>query len=1488
MYLVFDTETTGLPQRWNAPIEDVDNWPRVVQLAWQLHAADGSLMEAKDFLVRPEGFNIPFGAQKVHGISTQLAQSQGHPMSEVLDAFEAALAQTRYMIGHNLRFDLQVMGAEFVRLTRNHGKLQLPVLDTCTQATAQVTQIVGGKGSGFKIPKLTELHAHLFSDDFAEAHNASADVEASARCFWELVRRGHWSPEQIGWDGATLRAYQEAHPAPIAGIGLAHRNLQEESARLAAGGASNTAQPPAPQPPEVPSSAPAVEATSVETDAGSRVGHPGGEEQDGVAEPGVAPHFFHIHAHSQFSILQATAKVPAMVERAVSDGQPAVALTDLGNMMGAFQFVKAVSDYNKSRPESRPELKAIVGYEAYVCRDRTDKSQKDDGYQIPLLAKNKTGYHNLAKLSSSAFIEGFYYVPRIDKDLLAAHREGVMCTTGGLYGEVPSLILNVGEKQAEEAFLWYKEQFGEDFYAEINRHGLPEEDVINEVLLRFCQSHGVRAIAANNAFYIDQSESEAHDVLLCVKENEKKATPIGRGRGFRYGFPNDQFYLPTRAQMAERFADAPDLLDALAEITAKVENYPLAREVLLPKFAIPEAFLDPKDEQDGGKRGENAYLRHLAFEGAKGRYTEITSEIEERLHFELETIERTGYPGYFLIVQDFCRAARDMGVSVGPGRGSAAGSAVAYCIGITNVDPIRYDLLFERFLNPDRVSLPDIDIDFDDRGRDKVIQYVIDKYGSSQVAQIITYGSMAAKSAIKDAARALDLTFDEADRLTKQVPDNQSLAKILGLDDKALREQFRGEDYEKAQALRTMMAQKDASGETLTKAKVLEGSLRNTGIHACGVIITPTDIRELIPVATAKDSEMWCTQFDNAVVESAGLLKMDFLGLKTLTLIKDAVALVKKRHGVELDMEAIPMDDTRTYELFQRGETVGIFQYESPGMQKHLKDLKPTVFGDLIAMNALYRPGPLEYIPSFIRRKHGVEQITYDLADMEENIQETYGITVYQEQVMLLSQKLAGFTKGEADVLRKAMGKKLRDVLDKMKPKFVAGGAERGHDAAILEKIWKDWEAFASYAFNKSHSTCYAWIAYQTAYLKAHYPAEYMAAVLSNNMNDIKQVSFFMEECKRMKLDVLGPDVNESDATFTVNEQGAVRFGLLGMRGVGGSAVEFLLQDRQEKGPYESVFDMARRVDLRVVNKGTWEALALGGGFDSFPGMHRALLFADEQGDGKNFLEKVRRYGQGFQDQENSAQVSLFGEESGVDIPEPELPEVPEWNTMELLKREKDVNGIYLSAHPLDTYRYEIKTFAKNRVSELEDLDAFVQGAGSRDFAVAGLISNVNLRTTRTGKEMGSFTLEDHEGSREFVLFGQSFLDFRSFFVNDLMVLVRGRVQKQSWARDDANARMFADISKIYLLHELFEREARSLSLFAAVEDVQPERWAELAGILKKYPGKNRVIFHVMDPVTRTQIKMPSRDWSTGVDRHLLEELDSLSHFHAAVKTETA
>jgi DNA polymerase-3 subunit alpha len=906
--------------------------------------------------------------------------------------------------------------------------------------------------------------------------------------------------------------------------------------------------------------------------------------------------------------------------------------------------------------------------------------------------------------------------------------------------------------------------------------------------------------------------------------------------------------------------------------------------VLLPAFEIPSEFVHPDDAVDGGKRGENAYLRHLTYVGAAKRWGDpVPAEIVERIDFELETIERTGYPGYFLIVQDFCQAARDMGVSVGPGRGSAAGSAVAYATGITNVDPITYDLLFERFLNPDRVSLPDIDIDFDDRGRDKVIQYVIDKYGANQVAQIITYGSMAAKSAIKDAGRALDLPFDEADRLTKSVPDNSSLPVLLDSDDAAIREKFRNEDYDKAVALREMAKGTDLKAATLQQAKVLEGSLRNTGIHACGVIITPSDIRELIPVATAKDSAMWTTQFDNAVVESAGLLKMDFLGLKTLTLIKDSLELVRKRHGIDIDIEHIPLDDTATYELFQRGDTVGIFQYESPGMQKHLKDLKPTVFGDLIAMNALYRPGPLEYIPSFIRRKHGVEPISYDLADMEEYLRETYGITVYQEQVMLLSQKLAGFSKGQADMLRKAMGKKIKAVLDQMKPQFVQGGIERGHAEPILEKIWKDWEAFASYAFNKSHSTCYAWIAYQTAYLKAHYPAEYMAAVLSNNMNDIKQVTFFMEECRRMKLPVLGPDINESEGPFTVNREGAIRFGLLGMKGVGAAAVDFLLADRADNGPYTSVFDAARRLDLRVVNKGTWESLALGGAFDRFEGVHRAMFFAEEA-DGRPFVERLRRYGQAYQDQLNSAQVSLFGEDSGVDTPEPALPQVPTWNNLELLKREKEVIGIYVSSHPLDAYRFELRTFRKQSVGELASLETFVQGKGSRDFVVAGIVTNAQVRTTRTGREMGSFVLEDEEGATEFVLFGQQFLDQRSFFVNDLMVLVRGRVQRPAWARDDNQAKLVADIHKIQLLSEVFDREARGLTLFAAVQDITPETWGELAQILRASPGTQRLQFHIGDAASQTQLRLPSRAGGVQITRELLANLDELKHFHAAVR----
>ena len=858
-------------------------------------------------------------------------------------------------------------------------------------------------------------------------------------------------------------------------------------------------------------------------------------------------------------------------------------------------------------------------------------------------------------------------------------------------------------------------------------------------------------IASNDSHYLDQKDANAHDILLCVRDGEKQTTPIGRGRGYRYGLPNQEYYFKSGAEMKKLFADIPEAISNTVEIVEKIEIYNLAREVLLPKFEIPPQFLVAEDESDAGKRGENNYLKHLAFEGAKKRYPEITEEIEERIHFELQTIENSGYPGYFLIVQDFIAAAREMGVSVGPGRGSAAGSVVAYCLGITNIDPLLYNLLFERFLNPDRVSLPDIDIDFDDEGRSRVMDYVIKKYGSKQVAQIITYGTMAAKSSIRDTARVLDLPLFEADRIAKLIP-NIKLKNIFGEDAKSKGKVagLRAEEKVMVEELKTISLGMGVDSETINKATILEGSVRNTGIHACGVIITPSDITNYVPVALAKDSDMYVTQFDNSVVESAGLLKMDFLGLKTLTLIKDTVKIVKAKHNVALDPENFPLDDEKTYELFQKGETVGIFQYESPGMQKHMRSLKPTVFADLIAMNALYRPGPMEYIPSFINRKHGTEDIEYDLPAMEEYLAETYGITVYQEQVMLLSQKLADFTKGEADVLRKAMGKKQIAVLDKMKPKFIEQAAVNGHDAEKLEKIWKDWEAFASYAFNKSHSTCYAWIAYQTAYLKAHYPAEYMASVLSNNMNDIKSVSFFMEECRRMGLAVLGPDLNESYLKFSVNKEGAVRFGMAAVKGVGASAVRAIIKERKENGNFTSIFDLAKRVDLRAANKKSFDSLVKAGAFDSFSDTHRAQYFSTDE-KGLTFLERAMKFGSKFQENKNSAQVSMFGEASTVQFPEPDIPECETWGTMELLSQEKEVIGIYISAHPLDDFKNEM-IFCNASLRHFKgDIGKYV----GMNLSFAGIISDVQHRVSKAGKGWALFTIEDYNDSKSTIPLGR-------------------------------------------------------------------------------------------------------------------------------------
>ena len=1008
------------------------------------------------------------------------------------------------------------------------------------------------------------------------------------------------------------------------------------------------------------------------------------------------------------------------------------------------------------------------------------------------------------------------------------------------------------------------------------RHSQEDEDRVNQVLVPMAQKHGVSLVASNNTYYADQKDAEAHDILLCVKDGEKQATPIGRGRGYRYGLPNQEYYFKSAAEMKSLFSDLPEAIENTHKIAGQIEPFELAREVLLPAFEIPAEFKVAEDLEDGGKRGENAYLRHITYQGAEKRYGEITPEIEERLDFELDTIRNSGYPGYFLIVEDFIREARNMDVSVGPGRGSAAGSVVAYCLWITNIDPLKYDLLFERFLNPDRVSMPDIDIDFDDEGRGRVMDYVIKKYGSNQVAQIITYGTMAAKSSIRDTARVLDLPLNEADRIAKLLPNMSKLAKIFSYTEAELKKNFRAEDLDKVNELLNIADGPDLEAQTLNMARILEGSLRNTGIHACGVIITPGDITNYVPVATAKDSDLYVTQFDNSVVEDAGLLKMDFLGLKTLTLIKDTVKIVKAKHDIQLVPDDFPLDDAKTYELFQRGDTVGVFQYESVGMQKHLKDLKPTVFDDLIAMNALYRPGPMEYIPSFIGRKHGDEEITYDLPEMEEYLKETYGITVYQEQVMLLSQKLAGFSKGEADVLRKAMGKKIFALLEKLKPQFLGGGEKLGHPTEVLEKIWKDWEAFASYAFNKSHSTCYAYIAYQTAYLKAHYPAEYMAAVLSNNMNDIKQVTFFMEECKRMGLQVLGPDVNESFYKFAVNQAGAVRFGMGAIKGVGRGAVETIVAQRKENGPYRSVFDLAKRIDLRAANKKAFENLALAGGFDSFGGVHRAQYF-HPLGDAGTFLEKVIRYGARYQENENSAQVSLFGESSDIQIPEPEVPPCPEWGTMEKLKQEKEVVGIYISGHPLDDYKTEINTYTNANVSFFNDLPSYV----NRELAFAGVVSEVQHRISKNGKGWAAFTVEDYADSYEFRIFGEDYLKYRHFLIVNSFIFCKALV-KEGWTNKETGKQGEPRLqyNGFYMLQEILESFTKKLTLKLRVDHLEEAQISGIKEIIQSHPGDLPLHFSLYEMEDSIKVDFVSRSQKIGVNTALLEALEAADvHF---------
>ena len=1007
--------------------------------------------------------------------------------------------------------------------------------------------------------------------------------------------------------------------------------------------------------------------------------------------------FTHLHCHSQFSLLDGAASIPLMMEKAKADGMNAVAITDHGNMYGAFQFV---AEANKKG------IKPIVGCEFYLVEDRSIKSfsrsEKDQRFHQLLLAKNQKGYENISKLCSLGFVEGLYgKYPRIDKSILKQYKEGLIATSCCIGAEVPQAILHKGEEEAEKIFLEWLDIFGENYFIEIQRHnlqnidntGISQEDV-NQILLKWAKKYDVKVIATNDSHYVEEEDWAAHDILLCVNTGEKLSTPKGDGKGFRFGFANNQFFFKSQQQMKELFKDVPQAIENTQLITEMITPPIMTRDILLPNFILPPEFKD-----------QGAYLTHLTYEGAKKRYGILTLEIEERIQFELQTILNSGYMGYFLIVQDFTAVARNLGVSVGPGRGSAAGSAVAYCLGITNIDPIKYNLLFERFLNPERVSMPDIDIDFDDVGRDKVIDYVVKKYGKDHVAQIITYGSMAAKSSLKDVGRVMDIPLPEVEKVTKAFPDNAaaSLRKILnpkGIDEK-LKKEMKPEQMQQAENFIKLSKNDDVIGKMIRMAYKLEGSVRNTGIHACGVIITPEELNKYLPVTLGKDSDFLVTQFDNNAMEKSGLLKMDFLGLKTLTIIKNACQMIKENHGVEIIPDEIPLDDPKTYELFQKGATSGVFQFESPGMQKHLIALKPNKFEDLIAMNALYRPGPMAYIESFIKRKHGKEAIAYDLPIMSQYLEETYGITVYQEQVMLLSQLLANFTKGEADTLRKAMGKKQKEVLDKMKPRFIEGCAANGHDEKIVEKIWVDWEAFAEYAFNKSHATCYAYLAFHTAYLKANYPSEFMATVLSLNKDNIKDVNFFLSETKRMGINTLVPDINESKSLFTVNKNGDIRFGLAGIKGVGGAAIDEIVLEREKNGIFNTFFDFTKRVNLRSINKRNLEAMAYAGAFDGFPNVHRAQFF--HEGKEGNLVEKGIKYGNYFKEKAMNSLANLFGGSADENIQEPDLPVCDEWDIFKQLQLEKEYTGIYVSGHPLDDYAFEINKFGFGSINELTD-----------------------------------------------------------------------------------------------------------------------------------------------------------------------------------------
>jgi DNA polymerase III subunit alpha len=1208
--------------------------------------------------------------------------------------------------------------------------------------------------------------------------------------------------------------------------------------------------------------------------------------------------FSHLHVHTQYSLLDGAASISRLYDKALEDGMPALAISDHGNMFGAFQFVAEA--YKRVDENGKPKVKPIVGCEFYLVDDRTRKTftkdAKDKRYHQIFLAKNEIGYKNLTKLTSLGFIEGIYgKYPRIDKELVLQYHEGLIATSCCLGASVPQAILKKGEEEAEAELKWWLDIFGEDYYIELQRHGIADQDKVNQALLKFAAKYKVPVIASNDSHYVDQQDFNAHDILLCINTGEKQSTPSYRSeyadddihiKNMRFAFANDQFYLKKTEEMASLFQDVPAAIDNTNSIVDKVELLDLKRNILLPNFPIPDEYkIHTKDDisEKGTVTADSLnqweLLKDLTYQGAQKRYGVIDDEIKDRLEFELFTIKTMGFAGYFLIVGDFIKAGRERGVFIGPGRGSAAGSVVAYCIGITNIDPIKYNLLFERFLNPDRKSMPDIDTDFDDEGRQKVIDYVVEKYGKNQVAQIITYGTMAAKMSIKDVARVMDLPLAESNALTKLVPERPgvSLKRILHApiqpkDGEASLieiENFGAEEVERVKKLREIYSKDDLQGRVLHEAEILEGSVRNTGIHAAGIIIAPKDLTELIPVCTAKDSNLWVTQIEGNVIEEAGVIKMDFLGLKTLTIIKNALNLIKLNHGITIDIDNIPLDDAETFHLFQRGETNGTFQFESAGMQKHLRELKPDRFDDLIAMNALYRPGPMSYIPNYIDRKHGREEVDYDLPEMKEYLEDTYGITVYQEQVMLLSQKLAGFSKGDADVLRKAMGKKQKAVLDKMKKKFVEGAVKNNHPAEKLEKIWTDWESFAQYAFNKSHSTCYAFVAYQTTYLKAHYPGEFMAAVL-NNAGSLDKITFFMEECKRMGIKVLGPDINESLKGFAVNKKGEIRFGLGGLKGVGEAAVESLITERLKNGAFATIFDMIKRVNQRTVNKKTLESLAYAGAFDCFTNLHRAQYFFIPPGDMTNGLEKISKYGQTCQAQTESKAHTLFGNLSDVmELQPPKIPDCTNWPLTVQLDHEKEVTGIFLSGHPLDNYRFEMEHYDITRIGFLNEYkEDKIKINSSHVFRIMGLVSDAQHRIAKSGNKFGNFVVEDYSGKFELMLFSEDYLKYSPILQLGATVCISG------YFRQRYNGEYDFRITSLSLAESVKKNLTKKLHIKLAATEVTKEMVLFIDKNMKAHKGASSLYISVYDNSEDLQVDLQKFDKGFEMNAEMIEYLN--------------